>query len=92
MTLSHELHRVEVNPKIPPMFKNEQDRIKKIISGECETWIMQDQTLFIWVLSTIYESVLPKVFACKRAHEVWDKVHKHFNSQMKARMHHFAQS
>lgn len=88
VTLSHELQRWEVHPKIPPMFKNEQDRIENIISWEYETWIMQDQTLFAWLLSTIYESVLPKVLACKCAYEVWDKVHKHFNSQMKARVHH----
>ncbi|CAI8612920.1 unnamed protein product [Vicia faba] len=31
--------------------------------------------------------VLPHVLACKHAHEVWAKVHKHFNSQIKAQFH-----
>lgn len=31
--------------------------------------------------------MLPRILACKHAREVWDKVHKHFNSQMKTCAH-----
>lgn len=49
--------------------------------------MVQDQALFTWLLSTISESVLPRLLSCKHAYEVWDKVHKHCNAQMKARVH-----
>lgn len=39
-------------------------------------------------VSTISEVLFTGLLSCKHAHEVWDKVHKHFNLQMKARMHH----
>lgn len=61
--LSHELHGEVVNPHIPSMFKNEQDRIANIISEDYETWIVQDQTLLTWLLSTISKTVLPRVLA-----------------------------
>lgn len=69
------------------MFKSEQDQTCNIVSEKYESWIIQDQALFTWLLSTISESVFPRVLACKHAYEVWDKVHKHFNSQMKACAH-----
>ncbi|CAI8587908.1 unnamed protein product [Vicia faba] len=48
--------------------------------------MVQDQTLFIWLISTISESVLPRVLSCKHSFEVWDKIHKHFNAMMKAKV------
>lgn len=45
------------------MFKNEQDRILNIISEDYETRIVQDQMLLTWLLSTIFEAVLPRVLA-----------------------------
>lgn len=45
------------------MFK--QDQIEGNVFEEYEAWIMQDQDVFIWLLSIIYESVLPRVLLCK---------------------------
>src|SRR4051812_35257942 len=53
--LAHKLHRFVVNPQIPPMFKNDEDRRANIRSEEYESWIVQDQALFTWLLSTISE-------------------------------------
>lgn len=61
--LSHKLHKIVVNPRIPPMFKTESDRIENIVSKAYEEWIVQDQALFTWLLSTISESVLPCVLS-----------------------------
>ncbi|KAK2435547.1 hypothetical protein QL285_020595 [Trifolium repens] len=41
--------------------------------------------LFTWLLSTISDGVLPRVLNCKHSHEVWDKIHKYFNSVLKSR-------
>lgn len=74
-----------VNPHIPPMFKSESDQ--NIVSEAYEEWMVHDQALFIWLLSTIWESVLPRLLSCKHAYKVWDKGHKHYNAQMKAMVH-----
>src|SRR3954471_20230895 len=59
--LSHKLHKFVANPQIPPIFKSDDDRLANKVSDEYETWIIQDQALFSWLLSTISESVLPRV-------------------------------
>lgn len=84
--ISHKLHKIVVNPQIPSMFKTKLDQILNLIYEEYEAWIVQDHDLFTWILSTIFESFLPRVLACKHAYQVWDKVHKHYNSHMKARV------
>lgn len=85
--LSHKLHKIMVNPQIPPMLLSNSDRIVNIVSEKYEAWVVQDQAMFTWFLSTISEVVLPRLLSCKHAHEIWDKIHKHFNSQMKSRVH-----
>lgn len=75
-----------VNLQIPAKFKTDQDRLLNNISEEYESWFVQDQALFIWILSTISELVLPRVLSCKHSYEVWDKIHKFFNVQMRARV------
>lgn len=76
-----------VNPQISLMFKVGHDRISNVVSKSFESWIMQDQILFKLLLSMISEGVLPCVISCKHSFKVWDKVHKHYNSQMKAHVH-----
>lgn len=76
-----------VNPHILLMFKNDNDRIANIISKDYETWIVQDQSLFTWILSTISEVVLPHVLLCKNTYEFGRKMHKHFHSQIKICVH-----
>lgn len=56
----------------------ENDRIANLVSEGYEYWKVQDQDLFTWFLSTISESVLPRVLSCKHTYEVYDKVHKQF--------------
>lgn len=85
--LSHKLHKIVVNPTIPTMFKTDNVRLLNIVSEEYESWIVQDQALFTWLISIISELVIPIVLFCKHAYELWDKVHKHFHSQMKAKVH-----
>lgn len=65
------------------MFNTDENRLNNAISDKCKTWIIQDQTLFIWVLSTISVSLLPQILMSKRSYEVWDRVHKPFTTIMK---------
>lgn len=63
-----------------------QDQTEGKVSEEYEEWIVQDQDTFIWLLNTIFESVLPCILSCNHAYEVWDKNHKYFNAHMKAQV------
>lgn len=85
--LAHKLHRFVVNPQIPLMFNKDEDHIANIRSEECESWIVQDQVLFTWILSTILESMLPRVLSRKHLSQIWDQIHKYFTALMKARVH-----
>ncbi|CAJ2642450.1 unnamed protein product [Trifolium pratense] len=82
---AHNLHRFVVNPQIPLQFASVTDRLDGKNSEEYQKWLFKDQTLFTWLLSTMSDSVLPRVLSCKHAHEVWDKIHRYFNSVLKSR-------
>lgn len=74
-----------VNPQIPLIIKFEADRLVNIKYEEYESWIIQDQALFTWLLSTIYETVHPRVLSCKPSYQIWDQIYKHFNALMNIR-------
>lgn len=40
--LSYKLHKMVVNPHIPPMFKSKSDRLENILSEAYEEWMVQD--------------------------------------------------
>jgi histone deacetylase 1/2 len=82
---AHNLHRFVVNPEIPLQYANVADRLEGKNSEEYQKWLFKDQTLFTWLLSTISDGVLPRVLNCRHSHEVWDKIHKYFNSVLKSR-------
>ncbi|GAU37351.1 hypothetical protein TSUD_395330 [Trifolium subterraneum] len=82
---AHNLHRFVVNPQIPLQFDSIEDRANLKNSVEYQKWLVKDQTLFTWLLSTISDGILPRVLSCRHAHEVWDSIHKYFNSMLKSR-------
>lgn len=82
------VHKVVVNPHISINFKMTQDQVKGNVTNECEEWNVQDQTIFIWLLLTISEFVLPRVLSNKHAYEVWDNIHIYFNAHMNDRVRH----
>jgi histone deacetylase 1/2 len=82
---AHNLHRFVVNPEIPLQYANVADRLDGKNSDEYQQWLFKDQSLFTWLLSTISDNVLPRVLSCKHSHEVWEKIHKYFNSVLKSR-------
>jgi histone deacetylase 1/2 len=82
---AHNLHRFVVKPQIPLQFATAEDRATGTNSDEYQQWLIKDQTLFTWLLSTLFDGVLPRVLSCRHAHEVWDKIHKYFNSVLKSK-------
>lgn len=93
MIASHKLHRFVVNPQIPLKYNSKLDRLNDIIYDAYDKWLVQwliqDQMLFTWLLSTLSDSVLPRVLGCKHSFQVWDKIHEHFHSYLKAKVRQF---
>lgn len=52
--LIQNMHKLVVNSQISLKFKSAQDYIKGTILEEYEAWIVQDQAVFIWLLSIIF--------------------------------------
>jgi histone deacetylase 1/2 len=84
--ISHKLHRFVVNPQISPKYNSESDRELDIVSEAYDQWLVQDQMLFTWLLSTLAESVLPRTITCRHAFQVWEQIHKHFHAHLKAKV------
>ena len=80
---SHRLQRFVVNPIIPPRYLTEDDRVVDRINPNYETWEVQDQTLLVWMQSTLSKSVLSRVLGSDHSYQVWDKIHEHFSLHTK---------
>ena len=55
---SHRLQCFVVNLIIPPRYLTEDDRVAGRINPDYEAWEVQDQTLLVWLQSTLSKSVL----------------------------------
>lgn len=86
---AHKLHRFVVNPVIPTRYAAETNRNLDIATPEYQQWLVQDQLLFTWLLSSLSESVLPRVLGCKHSWQIWEKIHKYFYSHLKAKVRQF---
>jgi histone deacetylase 1/2 len=84
--ISHKLHRFVVNPQIPAKYDSEAARELDEVSAAYDAWLVQDQMLFTWLLSTLAESVLPRTISCRHAFQVWDEIHNYFTAQTKAKI------
>ncbi|KAK2414066.1 hypothetical protein QL285_036702 [Trifolium repens] len=84
--ISHKLHRFVVNPTIPAKYDSESDREQDKVSEAYDKWLVQDQMLFTWLLSTLAESVLPRTVGCRHAFQVWEQIHKYCNAHLKAKV------
>jgi len=76
-----------VNPIVPPQFLTEDDRIMDRINPEYEAWEVQDQTLLVWLQSTLSKSIISHVLDSKHFCQVWEKIHEHFGLHTKSRAH-----
>lgn len=84
--IAHKLHRYVVNPIIPMKYATEFDREIDLPTDDFQRWLVQDQMLFTWILSSLSDSILPRVIGCKHSYQLWETIHKHFQSMMKAKV------
>lgn len=82
----HKLHRYVINPLIPMKYASEFDREMDLVTDEYQRWLVQDQMLFTWILSSLSEPILPRVIGCKHSWQLWGTIHKYFHSLMKAKV------
>nr|XP_007138507.1 hypothetical protein PHAVU_009G214900g [Phaseolus vulgaris]ESW10501.1 hypothetical protein PHAVU_009G214900g [Phaseolus vulgaris] len=71
-------------PVIPEQYASESDRTENIETEEYRRWIIQDQMLLTWLLSSIGRGVAPIMAGYKYSWQVWDTVKEHFQSHLRA--------
>lgn len=84
--IAHKLHRCVVNPVIPPPFTSESNRTLGILLEAYQLWVVQDQTLFTWLLSSLSHSILPRFIGCKHSWQVWEKIDKQFHAHLRTKV------
>ena len=82
---SHKLQRFVVNPVIRPQFLRKDDQIMDPVNPEYEAWEVQDQTLLVWLQSTLSKFVLSRVLGSNHSYQVWEKIQEHFSLHTKSR-------
>ena len=78
---SHNLQRFVVNPIVPARFLTKFDRLDGLVNPDYEAWEVQDQTLLVWLQSTLSKFMLSHVLGCTHSYEVYEKIHEYFNLQ-----------
>lgn len=71
----HRLQRFVTVPVIPPPSPSDPASHSAFLE-----WEQQDALICIWLLSTISDSLLPKLVECKHAWQVWTEIHRYFNT------------
>lgn len=77
----HRLQRFVINPTIPARYLTPRDCDEDAVNLAFVEWEQQDSLLFTWLLSTLFETVLPRVVRCVHSYQVWDEIHKYFQAQ-----------
>ena len=63
----------------------EDDCIADCVNPKYEAWEVQDQTLLVWLQSTLSKSVLLRVLGSNHSYQVWEKIHEYFSLHTKSR-------
>jgi hypothetical protein len=82
---THKLHRHLVNPIIPPRYLSLADNAADNENPAYTEWEQKDSLLFTWLLTTLSDSVLPRVVRCVQAHEVWTAIDVFYRTQITAK-------
>lgn len=76
----HKLQRFVTAPLVPPRFTPGADPVTGDANPEFLDWEQQDALICTWLLSTISDSLLPKLVDCTYSWQVWSEVHCYFNT------------
>lgn len=80
------MHKLVVNPRILPNYKTNLDRQNNLVSTQFDTWIVEDQSLFICLLSSFFDSTVPRVLTCNHSYKIWHPIYKYLYVVLKARV------
>ncbi|OVA07875.1 hypothetical protein BVC80_1105g19 [Macleaya cordata] len=73
------LDLVDGSRPCPPQFLTTQDRAANSINPAYENWNDDDQTLLLWIHSTISDSVIPYVVGSTNSKDLWQSLEKRFS-------------
>ncbi|KHN28822.1 hypothetical protein glysoja_033877 [Glycine soja] len=65
----HPLQRFVVSPLIPPKYLTQEDADMDKENLAYAAWEFQDQSLLVWLQSSLSEAILSKVVGCVHAHQ-----------------------
>lgn len=67
----HKLYPHLTNPKIPPSYLLVKYHTSDVENLVYLSWQQEDSLLFTWLLTTLSDSILPRIVKCVHAHEIW---------------------
>jgi hypothetical protein len=73
----------------PPEFLDAEDENKKKVSipnPAYDTWITRDKHVVSFLINSLSEEVLPHVFGCTHASDVWCALQELYTSKSKSRV------
>ncbi|WVZ20636.1 hypothetical protein V8G54_007958 [Vigna mungo] len=80
--ISENLTRFVTNPVPPIKYASEVCRTVNLITEEYRHWVVQDQTVRMWLLSSLSEFMCSFVMGWEHAWEVWSGVHELCRSEL----------
>lgn len=80
MIRGHKLQRFVTAPLVPPRSTPGVDPVTGDVNPEFLDWEQQDALICTWLLSTISDSLLPKLVDCTYSWQMWSEVHRYFNT------------
>ncbi|WVZ20638.1 hypothetical protein V8G54_007960 [Vigna mungo] len=86
ITMSFNMERFVVKFLIPEEYANESDRKNDILSKEYQEWLIQDQILYSWLLSSLSEELFPIIARCIHSWEIWNTVNEYMVSELQSRV------
>lgn len=81
----HKLHRHLVNQEITLRYLTTADRVSDSENRAYHLWYQEDSLIFMWLLTTLSDVVLPRVVKCVYAHEVWYVIDQFHRTQIYAK-------
>ena len=76
----HKLRRFLTMPLVSPRLLAGADPVTGGENPAFLDWEQQDALICTWLLSTIYDSLLPKLVDCTYSWQVWTEIHRHFTT------------
>ncbi|KAK2420319.1 putative mitochondrial protein [Trifolium repens] len=75
-----DLQKYITDPVLPEEFLTEADRAAGTVNPLRQQWEKHDALISTWILSTISDSLLAKVVDLTFSWQIWDEIHRHFNT------------